>query len=1404
MNKKFSTLVASLLFTSAFSAGAQVVGPSYGVTGSETAYRTQLTQADMFEHAPVAVTAETSATFNDYRVHEIKEGEWYQLQVPSITSSTKEAVLVQLRDYKTGELYLKAVDQNALMFGTNLGVEGENPSLNSSLWRIKVNYTTEGSYFYEFVNKETGFTLSYNCAKATEVGKNEIDSDFKLTVATATESDINMTDIAKWRWYTGNKTVADNGFDWMRLYTYTHTDNKTGKFEKVLGLAYDKDGSGKVVSVITDQSIATGTEDWATGHVSDGFNILPLIVRRAGVRVLRADDINRMIDADGSWMNAADKAGRDSVYFKNADGLKHEMFSKQNLKKELINGYKAFENLADAEIKAGAHGRYEGYNIFFAKQYPSAKGLYNKYLMVATDRYEDIPATDLHRGLVVKDEVYRFYNGTEVCDYTDVWEAYGDQRDYMTNHLQGLTDIDALSARYLWKVTYYPTQDSLAFEPLNASVMATQDKLNGKKTWEETVLIKAPIGEFYNTVNVGVAYSSISVPYSNGVAKDADIPVALSVMNRGGKFDSDAVLTVGISQATTPTTFVGAPVNKYGKPVVTNYISEHGLKVQFDHNYTYMKRASLENGLYFIQVSVDKSKYNVYRKDGSNLVMNLAGRMMYDKQDDFQDYRHMPATQWVIEQDTCHRGEGAAPYVTITNREYGAKDNHAFRGQLYELNGKYYFINHSDIYQNAADRGRFEPNKKDDQYHFSCGDTLVITPVDKEVWDKAYLGYKHFDAEKLPYETYSIKYNKADVFGNLNTGKYLHINEDGLLVVEETSTPEQMFEFTTGYQTKFGGPVVMETEYGYKGKVEGLAQLKRTAYVMKVRDNNLIDNEWNYVVAKDDNNGNLYYQNDHLKNVNGSAVQLAAFYFKADQVTKETGDTAYVPVQLLDFEDMQRPVKGWLGFAPDSEYGFTRHKEYANYHADRVVRLENAADAKVGYMGRKYYQNGFMQLGIKSQTTKSTLVDLDTYPETVNDAFVFTFGERPLYMTLAEKNIKMFRTRGEKEYLFEDGHNQSKVAASAMTNNSYLGLTGGSIQPMHGGSTAFYALPILASSPRMPKYLFFVNNNAVEAGRWCKTGVHGYYASPEASAEEFQNSHDVYYNAYQAGRLLVNFNDSIFQSLDNIDMTTNAAKFGFKNYTRLGFVEAIYMNVTEEVIKNKDLTVNGDRAFSFIDKDMAGEYLLILKGKDGLTLKDLASKWGVLDPAKVKKAIEDKLIDVKVMDNMHQSYAFSLRYTGDNADDVLLESQGYTLNNKYEFVPNTGSIGTFKDAAWLQINNGIPVLSQRINFNGTHNEIGAFTSMSQLVNQAQVLNVETTTENATGNEDVTVSEVSVVATNGAVVVKGAAGKTVAISNILGQTIANTVIASDNETISVPAGIVVVVVEGEEAVKAVVR
>ncbi|MGM9760639.1 MAG: DUF6383 domain-containing protein [Parabacteroides sp.] len=111
---------------------------------------------------------------------------------------------------------------------------------------------------------------------------------------------------------------------------------------------------------------------------------------------------------------------------------------------------------------------------------------------------------------------------------------------------------------------------------------------------------------------------------------------------------------------------------------------------------------------------------------------------------------------------------------------------------------------------------------------------------------------------------------------------------------------------------------------------------------------------------------------------------------------------------------------------------------------------------------------------------------------------------------------------------------------------------------------------------------------------------------------------------------------------------------------------------------------------------------------------------------------------------------------------------------------------TYDGAAtgWVKILNEVPVITNDIQ-------------------EAEVYQVRKATTDPTANEEVAAAEVSVVAANGAIIVKGAAGKVVTVANILGQTIANQVAASDNVTIAAPAGVAVVTVDGE-ATKVVVK
>ena len=82
------------------------------------------------------------------------------------------------------------------------------------------------------------------------------------------------------------------------------------------------------------------------------------------------------------------------------------------------------------------------------------------------------------------------------------------------------------------------------------------------------------------------------------------------------------------------------------------------------------------------------------------------------------------------------------------------------------------------------------------------------------------------------------------------------------------------------------------------------------------------------------------------------------------------------------------------------------------------------------------------------------------------------------------------------------------------------------------------------------------------------------------------------------------------------------------------------------------------------------------------------------------------------------------------------------------------------------------------------------------IDEAAHFTMEASDKEATANEEIATSSVIVAGVDGAVVVKGAEGKNVIVSTILGKVVANETVSSDNATIAAPQGVVVVSVDGE--------
>ena len=254
---------------------------------------------------------------------------------------------------------------------------------------------------------------------------------------------------------------------------------------------------------------------------------------------------------------------------------------------------------------------------------------------------------------------------------------------------------------------------------------------------------------------------------------------------------------------------------------------------------------------------------------------------------------------------------------------------------------------------------------------------------------------------------------------------------------------------------------------------------------------------------------------------------------------------------------------------------------------------------------------------------------------------------------------------------------------------------------------------------------------------------------------------------FHMGKYLVNFADSVDNAVDGTD-------YQWAGYTRAGFVKAAHM----------------------------GDSLFILK--DQFADVTLAT----FDTAAIKKAVADGDYAAKNIINLrgdkHKLVTWSMRYVNpEEAAEEVEDARAFLFESMPENRPSgynyADSIAPTK-GEWLKMQNGCLVMSGSNGSASTFNEITGG-------DDALIFNVEQyegDDDIATDNEEISTSEVTVIAGNGQITISGAAGKQVVVSNILGQVVANTVLTSDNVTIAAPQGVVVVAVEGEDAVKAIVK
>ncbi|KKB47910.1 hypothetical protein HMPREF1212_03759 [Parabacteroides sp. HGS0025] len=216
-----------------------------------------------------------------------------------------------------------------------------------------------------------------------------------------------------------------------------------------------------------------------------------------------------------------------------------------------------------------------------------------------------------------------------------------------------------------------------------------------------------------------------------------------------------------------------------------------------------------------------------------------------------------------------------------------------------------------------------------------------------------------------------------------------------------------------------------------------------------------------------------------------------------------------------------------------------------------------------------------------------------------------------------------------------------------------------------------------------------------------------------------------------------------------------------------------------------------------------------LKGRFLINLIDTANVYGDThlhnNPYINMVEADENLAKLSFVEGIHVGDTLILTRKGGEAVKLRMDDANFNVA-KFAFRYVDNEAGTFRiQTQYKEYAPGKAAEDIETSNEGYLRWVNGTVVVTNKLTNGDVFNMnEDETRTPTANEGVTASEVSVIAKDGAVIISGAQGKKVTISNVLGQTVANTVISSDKAEIAAPAGVVVVAVEGEAAVKAIVK
>ena len=744
------------------------------------------------------------------------------------------------------------------------------------------------------------------------------------------------------------------------------------------------------------------------------------------------------------------------------------------------------------------------------------------------------------------------------------------------------------------------------------------------------------------------------------------------------------------------------------------------------------------------KTSVDDGVYFIKNKQGQYLASPIYenGTIRWTTvNEDEQSVAHMPAYQWVVlKKNTSNDKVKAVSPVTISNREFADK----------VINADFDGDGQMESYKTAVYSTVQLRKAEGGSYMFVYGDKLTAeygsVGIDSLFFEKvpaASISDPYLGYRKLEKDSLLVNKYTFNYWHPYATDKYIAKSTDSTLTVLDGKDAFVIDTLTERWYNNSKIFATVDIPYGYKVS-DDVAKNRIKGLKTLVRTA--------YEVSYKDGKGEL---NEWKVN-------------KEDKFNVGSSATGH-----------QQSYTTYYAFFKENNHISGKH-----YYAIVNAAYDN-------YPNATKYVLGYQKAGVSDYDGAATLKN-QVLGETRTSAFAIEPDNTPLYRRFSSLELEgnegdkadtlRFIEKYRKEYLqVENNKNFMKEGID------FLGIYTPDKTEDGLSFIVDTAWVNRGSGNIKPQYLISIDRNDFEGveGVPCTEDDHHFTAEGKPTDKWHCVHAKPAVPGFERGKYLINFHDFAnkygWSTLSNGEQD---ADYMWKKYDRAGFVEAIRVADTLYILRDEFKNLPNEK-INFADLNKAEEDAWTAAKKAGVSEDEFVSHKYILSG-----------------DN-HKYVTWSMRFVNKEvaANEVeadrafLFES----MKSKHVSGYNNSAMGDIAPtyAAWLRMQNGCLVLSDDRSSN--------FDEMNTGGDDALIFNVEQGDDIATDNETIdTVEGISVVASNGTVTVQGAAGKSVVITNILGKVIAETVLTSDNATISVPAGIVAVAVDGEEAVKAIVK